>query len=97
MHQQSHVLTICRTVLKESDDLVLFGVTFDSQDDFREASSLCFLAAAPKYSIIDCFLGDALGVCPACFGVLFCRVVLSYRHTPYVITLETILKTLNRC
>ena len=30
MHPQSHPLTIGGTVLKESDDLVILGVTFDS-------------------------------------------------------------------
>ena len=29
MHHQSPQLTICRTVLKESDDLVILGVTFE--------------------------------------------------------------------
>ena len=31
MHPQSPPLTIGRTVLKESDDLVILGVTFDSK------------------------------------------------------------------
>ena len=31
MHPQSPPLTIGGTVLKESDDLVIFGVTFDSK------------------------------------------------------------------
>ena len=31
MHPQSPSLTISGTVLKESDDLVIFGVTFDSR------------------------------------------------------------------
>ena len=31
MHHQSPPLTIGETVLKESDDLVIFGVTFDSK------------------------------------------------------------------
>ena len=34
MHPQSHPLTIGGTVLKESDDLDLFGVTFDSKITF---------------------------------------------------------------
>ena len=29
MHPQSHLLTIGRTVLKVSDDLVILGVTYD--------------------------------------------------------------------
>ena len=31
MHPQSLALTIVRTVLKESDDLAILGVTFDSK------------------------------------------------------------------
>ena len=34
MHPQSHPLTIGGTVLNESDDLVLLGVTFDSNVTF---------------------------------------------------------------
>ena len=34
MHNQSPPLTITRTVLKGSDDLVLLGVTFDSELTF---------------------------------------------------------------
>ena len=36
MHPQSPTLTIGGTVLKESDDLVIFGVTFDSQMTFEK-------------------------------------------------------------
>ena len=39
MHPQSPALTIGGTVLKESDDLVILGVTFDSKMTF---DSLCF-------------------------------------------------------
>ena len=42
MHPQSPALTIGGTVLKEYDDLVIFGVTLILIDDFSEASSLCF-------------------------------------------------------
>ena len=35
MHPQSPPLTIGRTVLKESDDLVILGVTFDSKMTFE--------------------------------------------------------------
>ena len=35
MHPQSPPLTIGRTVLKESDDLVILGVTFDSKMTLR--------------------------------------------------------------
>ena len=36
MHPQSPPLTIGRTVLKESDDLVLLGVTYDSKMTFEK-------------------------------------------------------------
>ena len=34
MHPESPPLTICRTVLKEPDDLVILGVTFDFKMTF---------------------------------------------------------------
>ena len=36
MHPQSPALSIGRTVLKESDDLVILGVTFDSKMSFEK-------------------------------------------------------------
>ena len=36
MHPQSPELTIVGTVLKESDDLVILGVTFDSKMTFEK-------------------------------------------------------------
>ena len=62
-------------MLKESDDLVILGVTFDSKMTFekhlrsvsRAASQRLGVLRSPgRYSMIDCFLGDALGVlsCP---------------------------------
>ena len=36
MHAQSPPLTIGETVLKESDDLVILGVSFDSQMTFEK-------------------------------------------------------------
>ena len=36
MHPQSPLLTIGRTVLKESDDLVILEVTFDSKMTFEK-------------------------------------------------------------
>ena len=36
MHSQSPVLTIGETVLKESDDLVILGVTIDSKMTFEK-------------------------------------------------------------
>ena len=36
LHLQSPILTIGRTALKESDDLVILGVTFDSKMTFEK-------------------------------------------------------------
>ena len=36
MHPHSPALTIGGTILKESDDLVIFGVTFDSKMTFEK-------------------------------------------------------------
>ena len=36
MHPLPHAFTIGRTVLKESDDLVILGVTFDSKITFEK-------------------------------------------------------------
>ena len=36
MHPQSPTLTIIRTMLKQSDDLVILGVTFDSKMTFEK-------------------------------------------------------------
>ena len=35
MHTMSHILTIGWTMLKESDDLVIMGVIFDSKITFE--------------------------------------------------------------
>ena len=77
MHPQSPALAIGGTVLKESDDLVILGETFDSKMTFEKHLRSVSRAASQRlgilrkswqvfHSMIDCFLGDAL-------GVLFCR------------------------
>ena len=43
MHPQSTALTIGGTVLKESDDLVILGVTFDSKTSEKH---LCLVSRA---------------------------------------------------
>ena len=48
IHPQSPALTIGGTVLNESDDLVILGVTFD----FQEASLLVYKAASQQHSIL---------------------------------------------
>ena len=44
MHLQSPPLTIGRTVLKDSDDLVILGITFDSKMTFEK--HLCSISNA---------------------------------------------------
>ena len=44
IHPQSPPLTIGRTVLKESDDLVILGVTFDAKMTFE--NHLCLVSRA---------------------------------------------------
>ena len=76
MHPQSPPLTIGGTVLKESDDLVVLGVTFDSKMTIEKHLHSVSRAASQRLGIlrspgecfmIDRFLGDA-------FGVLSCQV-----------------------
>ena len=64
MHPQSQPLTIGRTLLNDSDDLVILGVTFDSKLTF----------------MIDHFLRDASGVlfCPFWSTALLLIYTLNY-------------------
>ena len=74
MHPQSPPLTIGRTVQKESHDLVILGVTFDSKMTFekhlrsvsRAVSQRLGILSPGECSMIDRSLGDAMGVlsCP---------------------------------
>ena len=80
MHPQSPPLTIGRTVLKESDDLVILGVKFDSKITFEKHLRTVSTAASQRLGIsrkswrvflIDSFLEMLSRFCPARFGVLF--------------------------
>ena len=67
MHPQSPPFAIGGTVLKESDDLVILGVTFDSKMTFEKHLRSVSTAASQRLgnlrkSMIDHFLGDAFGV-----------------------------------
>ena len=76
MHPQSPPLTIGRTVLKESDDLVILRVTFDSNMTFEKHLCSVSRAASQRFGILRkssrvfrdrsllgrCFLGFALPV-----------------------------------
>ena len=52
MHPQSPALTIGGNVLKESEDLAIWGMVFDL-DDFREASSQGFQRSFSKAWYLD--------------------------------------------
>ena len=74
VYQNCFKLTIGGTVLKKSDGLVILGVTFYSKMIFEKLRSVSRAASQmlgifrsrEKYSMIDCFLGDA-------FTVLSCQ------------------------
>ena len=51
MHPQSPPLTISRTVLKESDNLVILGVTFDSKMTFEKHLRLVSRASSQRLCI----------------------------------------------
>ena len=85
MHNAAPVtpLTIGGTVLKESDDLVLLGVTFDSKLSFEKHFSLVSRAASQRLGILRksgrvfhdrslierCFRGFVLPVLEHCSAV----------------------------
>ena len=59
MHPQSQSLTIGRTVLKESDDLVILGVTLDSKMTSEKHLRSVFRAASQRR-----YLEEVLGCVP---------------------------------
>ena len=83
MHPQSPALTICRTVLKESVDLVILGVTFDSKMTFEKHLHSVSRAASQRLGILRkslqvfhdrlllgrCFLGFVLLALENCSAV----------------------------
>ena len=52
MHPRSPALTIGGTVLKESDDLVILGVTFDSKMTFEKHLHSVSRAASQRFGIL---------------------------------------------
>ena len=82
-HYQSPPLTIGRTVLKESDDLVILGVTFNSKMTFEKHLRSVSRAASQKHGIFRkswrafhdrsllgrCFKGFVLPVLEYCCAV----------------------------
>ena len=52
IHSQSPPLSIGGTSLKESDDLVILGVTFDSKQTFEKRLRLVSRAASQRLGIL---------------------------------------------
>ena len=81
-------------MLKECDDLHIFGVTFDSKMTFER--HLCSFSRAASHSLYilrkSCMariswqnaLWEISAFCPASFRVLFWSVVPSCRYIPYL-------------
>ena len=83
MHPQSPPLTIGGTVLKESDNLLVLGVTFDSKMTFEKHFRSVSRAASQRLGILRkswrvfhdrallgrCFLGFVLPVLEYCSAV----------------------------
>ena len=83
MHPQSPPLTIGGSVLKESDDLVILGVTFHSKMTFEKHLRSVSRASSQRLSILRkswlvfhdrsllgrCFLGFVLSVLEYCSAV----------------------------
>ena len=79
MHHQSPPLYIGRTVLKESDNLVILGVTFDSKMTFEKHLCSVFRAASQRLGILRKswqVLHDRL-LLERCFWLLLERVLAS--------------------
>ena len=94
MHPHSPLLTIGGTVLKESDDIVILGVTFDSKLTFEKHLLLVSRAASQRLGILRnswrvfhdrSLLRDASGVlyCPFWSTVLQCGARLPIHTLNY--------------
>ena len=73
MHPQSSPLTIGRTVLIESDDLVILGVTFDSKMTFVKHLRSVSRAASQRLGILrkSWFVFHVRSLLGRCFLVLY--------------------------
>ena len=76
MHPQSSPLTIGETLLKESDDLVILGLTFNSKTTFQKHLRSVSRAASQRLSILrkswrvfQCFRDFVLPVLEYCSAV----------------------------
>ena len=75
VHPQSPPLTIGGTVLKESDDLVILGMTFDSKMTFEKHLRSVSSAASQRLSILRKLwrVFHDRSLLGRCFGVLSCQ------------------------
>ena len=97
MHPQSPLLTIGGTVLKESDDLVILRVTFDSKMTFEKHLRSVSIAASQRLGILRKSWRvfhdrSLLGRCFRCFVLL----VLEYCSAVWCSAADTHLKLLDR-
>ena len=97
MHPQSYALTIGGTVLKESNDLVILGVTFDSKMTFKKHLRSVSRATSQRLGILRKswqVFHDRL-LLGRCFRGLVLPVV-EYISAVWCSTADTHLKLLDR-
>ena len=97
MHPQSHPLTIGASVLTESDDLVILGLTFDSKMTFEKHLRKVSRAVSQRLGFLKKYwrvLNDRslLGRCFRCFVL----PVLEYCYAVWCSAADTHLKLLDR-
>ena len=75
MHPHSYPLTIGGTVLKESDDIVILGVTFDSKMTFENHLRSASRAASQRLGILrkSSLVFHDRSLLGRCFAVLSCQ------------------------
>ena len=97
MHPQSLTLTIGGTVLKESDDLVILGVTFDSKTTFKKHLLLVSRAASQRLGILrkSWRVFHDRSLLERCFRS-FVQPVLEYCTAVWCSAADTHLKLLDR-
>ena len=97
MHPQSPPLTIGGTVLKESDDLVIFGVTFDSKMTFEKHLCSVSRTASQRLGILkkSWRVFHDRSLLERCFRG-FVLPVLEYYSTVWCSAADTHLKQLDR-
>ena len=95
MHPQSPALTIGGTVLKESDDLVILRVTFDSKTTFEKHLRSVSRAASQRHGILSWQVFHDRSLLGRCFRG-FILPVLEYCSAVWYSAADTHLKLLNR-